>query len=456
MLWLRVFAPHIAINSLPRATLTGVPQVVSLRDPQLAGGSASENSQFELPSPPLALLYCSEFQKNALFFTFLHFSASPKMLSLLFSSPSTLFAQNTGGMASLAKASDRNSHPSTSTRTKRCKPNRFGRLLHKPPCTPGYSPAAGKERLPGDLAGCGQHLLGAGTDANVFREVLPADGAGAVHEKFGGTRDVGSLRATGMMQDVVAANHFGFGIAEKGEAVTLLPAEIFRNLGRVYADRHWPDALRSELGQIVLDASQLEVAIRSPVAAIENEQHGFGLRGAGRRGRKQLRQRDGSAGAVRQREVRHALPDFWSAPGARYVSRAVEEQNGPDANEQRERRDDRAPNFAAIHLRFAESTHHTNEQHQQREDGKDQIQPRQQRRGDVEEIEKIAGDGEKEQQQTQPESGIAARLRSVRHEGARLARARGAYNAKGRWKIGRGQKIAVCARFGLRLKKWVR
>lgn len=50
----------------------------------------------------------------------------------------------------------------------------------------GLKPGAYPARL-GNGAGGGEELLGAGTDANVFGEIFPADGAGAVEEEFGGT-----------------------------------------------------------------------------------------------------------------------------------------------------------------------------------------------------------------------------------------------------------------------------
>lgn len=80
--------------------------------------------------------------------------------------------------------------------------------------------------LLGNGAGGGEHLLGAGTDADVFGEIFPADDAGTVDEKFSGTRDVVLFRSAALVQEIVPANHFGLGIAEKRELVTLLAAEM--------------------------------------------------------------------------------------------------------------------------------------------------------------------------------------------------------------------------------------
>lgn len=97
--------------------------------------------------------------------------------------------------------------------------------------------------------------MGAGADANVFGEVFPADGAGAVHEELGGTGDVRGFRASGVVQEVVTANDFRGGVREKGKGVTLLFAEILGNGGRVNANGYRADALCGELGELFLDAS---------------------------------------------------------------------------------------------------------------------------------------------------------------------------------------------------------
>lgn len=98
-------------------------------------------------------------------------------------------------------------------------------------------------------------MLGAGAHANVFGEVFPADGAGAVHEKLRRTGDVGGFRAGGVVQEVVMANDFRGGVGEKSEGVALLFAEMLGNGGRVNANGHRADALRDELVELFLDAS---------------------------------------------------------------------------------------------------------------------------------------------------------------------------------------------------------
>jgi hypothetical protein len=98
-------------------------------------------------------------------------------------------------------------------------------------------------------------LLGAGADANVLGKIFPADGAGAVEKEFGGAGDVGRIGAGGVVEKVVAANDVGVRIGEKGKSVALLLAEMRGDFGRVDADGDGANALRGELGKIVLDAS---------------------------------------------------------------------------------------------------------------------------------------------------------------------------------------------------------
>jgi len=58
-----------------------------------------------------------------------------------------------------------------------------------------------------DVARSSEHLFGARTNADVFREILPAHFAGAVHEEFCRTGDVVAIGSAGDMQQIVAADH---------------------------------------------------------------------------------------------------------------------------------------------------------------------------------------------------------------------------------------------------------
>jgi len=77
------------------------------------------------------------------------------------------------------------------------------------------------------------------------------------------------------MEQVIASNHFSTGIRQerKGRAAALL--EIPRHVRRIDADRNRLHALCSEFIDVPLNTSQLEVAERSPIATIEDQQHRF-------------------------------------------------------------------------------------------------------------------------------------------------------------------------------------
>ena len=132
-----------------------------------------------------------------------------------------------------------------------------------------------------DCLGHGQHLVGFGANANVLSEVLPTHGAGGIHQELCRPGDIASVRAAAHVQQVIAANHLGLGIGEKWEGISGLAAQVAGNLRRVNADGDGPDAGVVELTKILLYASQLEVTVRSPVAAVEDQQNTFG-RFAGR------------------------------------------------------------------------------------------------------------------------------------------------------------------------------
>jgi hypothetical protein len=114
------------------------------------------------------------------------------------------------------------------------------------------------------------------------------------------------------VQHIVAADYFGLGIGKKCEGKTGFVAEIFRNVRRIHADRNGYDAFCLELGKPLLNASQLEDTERSPVAAVENQQHSLG-RSASGRSQQELRQGDRVAFAVGQGEVGHALSNLRSS-----------------------------------------------------------------------------------------------------------------------------------------------
>lgn len=119
---------------------------------------------------------------------------------------------------------------------------------------------------------CGsQQLLGFGPHANVFGEIFPVHDAGAVHQKLGGPGYIFSFGASGGVQQLVTTDHLRLRIAKQSEGVTFLAAESFGDIRRIDTDRDRTDPLAFEFGKTVFDASQLEVAIRSPGTAIEDQ-----------------------------------------------------------------------------------------------------------------------------------------------------------------------------------------
>jgi hypothetical protein len=123
------------------------------------------------------------------------------------------------------------------------------------------------------------------------------------------------------VQEVVAADHISIGIRQdrKREAAALL--EALRNVRRIDADRDRPDTLCSEFIDVLLNTSQLEVAERSPIATIEDQQHRFRRTKFFSRTGKQLRQRNCPPFAVCKREVRCFLANSGRSRRCRYVAR---------------------------------------------------------------------------------------------------------------------------------------
>ena len=72
------------------------------------------------------------------------------------------------------------------------------------------------------------------------------------------------------MEQVIPADYVGLGIGEEEEAIALLLAEFGGFLRGVNADSHGAHAGIMEFLKVLLNASQLEVAIWSPVSSIEN------------------------------------------------------------------------------------------------------------------------------------------------------------------------------------------
>lgn len=259
--------------------------------------------------------------------------------------------------------------------------------------------------------------MGAGADADVFREVFPADYAGTIDEKFGRAGNIMLFRAGALVQQVVAANRFCLRIAEKREAVALFLAQILGNCGQVHTDGHWPHAMRREFLQIFLDASQLEVAVGSPITTIEDKQNGFGRRSAGG-GQKELGEGGGLAGTVRQCEIRYALADLRRAARTRKFAGADKEECRGGDQEQTENYNDGAPDFATIDLGLRKGAKQADQEKEQGQHRQDQVYPGKRRRWNSQEVKQVAQDGENEEEKANPEHAVGSYLRLVWHERA--------------------------------------
>jgi len=69
-----------------------------------------------------------------------------------------------------------------------------------------------------------QHLIGAGTDPQIFCQVNPTHNAGGIDQELGGTRDVVSVHTSALMQQIVPSDYFCVGVGKKGIGVTGLAA----------------------------------------------------------------------------------------------------------------------------------------------------------------------------------------------------------------------------------------
>jgi len=82
-----------------------------------------------------------------------------------------------------------------------------------------------------------------------------------------------SLNSLPCMNQIVTANGLEVGIRQKCERVTGFLTEVARLLRTINADGNRTNPGFVKFAQPLLNAPQLGVAERSPIAAIENEQH---------------------------------------------------------------------------------------------------------------------------------------------------------------------------------------
>lgn len=102
--------------------------------------------------------------------------------------------------------------------------------------------------------GC-QHLVGFGANANVLGEVLPANDARLVYQKFCGARYVVSVGTTGVVYQIVPSDDIKLGVREKRKGVSNLIPQLCRFFGWINADGDWLHTGCLKLFKIFLNAS---------------------------------------------------------------------------------------------------------------------------------------------------------------------------------------------------------
>ena len=113
------------------------------------------------------------------------------------------------------------------------------------------------------------------------------------------------------MKQIIAANRLEFWIGEKSKSVSgFLQHVLAIDLRTINTDRNRPDSRIRKRLQIVLDAPQLGVTIRSPIAPVKNYQDGF-WRLVINWLSQQLSQRDRLIIRISQGKVGRLLSDLW-------------------------------------------------------------------------------------------------------------------------------------------------
>lgn len=120
-------------------------------------------------------------------------------------------------------------------------------------------------------AGSLNYLIGARSHPIILREIHPAHGPRRIDEKLSRPRDIMTVNPRPSMNQVITPNGVRVRIGEKRECVTNFRKHVAIRFGVVNTNRHGTNADRIELLKILLNAPQLGVTRRSPVASIENQ-----------------------------------------------------------------------------------------------------------------------------------------------------------------------------------------
>jgi len=101
----------------------------------------------------------------------------------------------------------------------------------------------------------GQQLVCPRPHSDIFGEIFPAHSSRAINQELGRPRDVGSLRTSTWMKELVTPNHLGLRIGKKEERVAPFAPEISRNRLNIHANRDRQDSLCLKLWERPFDTS---------------------------------------------------------------------------------------------------------------------------------------------------------------------------------------------------------
>ena len=159
---------------------------------------------------------------------------------------------------------------------------------------------------------CGfENLFRSRDHKKILSHHSPAHRSRRIDQELSRTRDVFAAGQLLGVNQIIAANCFEFWIREESKSVSSFLQHVLTSLlGRINADADDTDPRLGKLIQIVLETSQLEVTIPSPIASVKNQQHAF-WRLVVEWLSQQLSQRDRLIVRISEGEVGRLLADLW-------------------------------------------------------------------------------------------------------------------------------------------------
>lgn len=122
-------------------------------------------------------------------------------------------------------------------------------------------------------SGCLKYLFGSRAHPIILREVHPPHRARRINQELRWPRDIVTVNPRSSMNQIIPPNDLRIRIGEKRERVTNFRKHIAIGFGVVNTNSHRTNADRTELLEVLLNAPQLGVTCRSPVASIENQKY---------------------------------------------------------------------------------------------------------------------------------------------------------------------------------------